>query len=856
MSTSPHRTLLAISVASALFAAGPAIAGQLIADGTVETPTATAYETTLDNEHAFHARNRGQIIATGELELSTSGDGAAGVFLEGMSHVSMLGAEGKRMSVRTTGLNAAGIHINDGTLTEASYLDIQTEGDGSAGMEVEHGQMLIRDSTIKTLGEAAHGILKQGVGSGTVERVLITTGGDHAIGMKVVSSLVNVNDGTRIETAGEQAHGLVIEGVGKVNLWNSQVIANGLDAWGAVVDDAGSLALDGALIESSLAGRGGVRVRGGADSRLALARGSRIAGLNNIAVSLDAAVSGRFALDLAGSYLEGDIVHTREDLEAGRVSTAKVHVSLTGNSVWTGASTLLESVSLTDSWWVMGRGSAVGELQVRDGLVALMTPAHAENTVLSVTSDLHASNAVFHFSGALDGDDSRIGRIHVQGDAFGDGRVSVDNIGGLGAETITGIPLFQIDGASLADFTLNGRVVADLYEYFLHKGGVPGGEGNWYLRSEIPAPPVDPCESDPTVPGCPVDPMDPGEPTAPGNPGGPGIPGAPGDPQDPNDPTGPWTPGDPIGRPGPLLRSEAGAYLANQQAALNMFVHRLAERRGGMRAEDDRTVWARLDSQQADFDALGGQLLVDGGSSVLQVGSDLLRAGNAIYGVMLGVGNANSTVVSERTGYSAKGQVRGSAIGVYGTWQQDAGGDQGFYADGSLQHGRFKNRVQGMGLHRESYDSRAIIGALEGGYIAPVWRGASATLFVQPQVQLIYSRFHAGQHVERNGTTVGNAKAGGVAGRIGARVFGHSMALGNRVQPYLGVNWLRGPATNALDFNGQTLAVGMPRDRVEVQGGAELELGERVGAWGGVSLQRADQNYRNIIGQVGIRVAW
>jgi autotransporter family porin len=48
----------------------------------------------------------------------------------------------------------------------------------------------------------------------------------------------------------------------------------------------------------------------------------------------------------------------------------------------------------------------------------------------------------------------------------------------------------------------------------------------------------------------------------------------------------------------------------------------------------------------------------------------------------------------------------------------------------------------------------------------------------------------------------------------------------------------------------------MPRDRVEVQGGAELELGERVGAWGGVSLQRADQNYRNIIGQVGIRVAW
>lgn len=167
-----------------------------------------------------------------------------------------------------------------------------------------------------------------------------------------------------------------------------------------------------------------------------------------------------------------------------------------------------------------------------------------------------------------------------------------------------------------------------------------------------------------------------------------------------------------------------------------------------------------------------------------------------------------------------------------------------------------KGGVQGVGLHRESYGTRAIIGALDGGCIAPVWRGASATLFVQPQVQLIYTRFQAGQHVERHGTTVGNAEAGGLGGRIGARVFGHSTALGNRVQPFLGVNWLRGAATNALDFNGQTLAAGNSRDRYEVQGGAELELGGRVGAWGGMSLQRGGQNCPNVIAQAGIRVAW
>ncbi|MNC75276.1 hypothetical protein D3C75_1267800 [compost metagenome] len=72
----------------------------------------------------------------------------------------------------------------------------------------------------------------------------------------------------------------------------------------------------------------------------------------------------------------------------------------------------------------------------------------------------------------------------------------------------------------------------------------------------------------------------------------------------------------------------------------------------------------------------------------------------------------------------------------------------------------------------------------------------------------------------------------------------------------MAANWLRGPRTNALAFNGETLGADMPRNRYEVQAGAELKLGQRWSAWGGMSVQRGDHAYRNVGGQLGMRVRW
>lgn len=306
-----------------------------------------------------------------------------------------------------------------------------------------------------------------------------------------------------------------------------------------------------------------------------------------------------------------------------------------------------------------------------------------------------------------------------------------------------------------------------------------------------------------------------------------------------------------------MLRPEAGAYLANQSAAVGMFGLGLVDRQGAFGiSEGWRHLWTRVDRQRTDLTALGGQLSVDGNSSVLQVGSDMVSMGNIVVGVMMGTGRSSASVESRVSGYRASGHVRGTAIGVYGTWLQDAADGEGAYVDGSAQYARFRNEVHGAGLDRERYRSQLANVSLEAGYTYALMAGESMSLFVRPNMQASYSRYTAGAHQESNGTVVGNADAGGTAGRVGVRLLGRDFRAGNQIQPYLGLNWIRSRGVSRLDFNGQALQADVPRDRHEVQAGAEMRFGERVGAWGGLSLQRGGHEYRSAAGQLGLRVAW
>lgn len=728
--------------------------------------------------------------------------------------------------------NGVGIRVTNGDLV-VDGSTITANGTYWQAISVLGGTAQVTGSRLRTLGQNGHGLYAEGgvsaapIANGNMIDIL--TEGDGAIGaIARLGGTVHLADSV-VRTTGINSHGVLSGGRGEMALVNTHVRTEGEGAWAAVINDNGQMSIDGGSLVS--AQHGGIWLRSSRDPVLTLSNGVVVSGGNGIGLALDAAVAGRFdvALD-GGSQLHGDIVITPEDEDAGLVPQSEVHVRLADGALWQGSSDLVQTLALErGSQWTLTGDAIVGELQARDSVVALSDGSGRFNT-LTVEGDLHSEGATFLFQGALAGDDSAIDRLHVRGDTSGDALIAVRSIGGVGAPTVDGIQLIEVDGASLASYALTGRAVGGSYEYFLFQGGLADPtDGHWYLRSQW----FDVCEDDPGAPGCV------------GNPGPDPIEGGEGE-----DGGGIV---DPI-RPPPVLRPEAGAYLANQSAAVNMFAHRMHDRTGALTGE--RTAWARVGRSNADFTAVGGQLSVDGNTSVLQIGSDLLRRGNAAFGVMLGNGRADSSVLSELTGYSAKGRVRGTALGVYGTWLQDAEGTGGAYVDAAMQFGRFDNRVQGIGLEPEHYDARVATASLEMGHTFNVRQGAGSSLYVQPQLQLTYADYRADRHVESNGTVVDHADAGGLSGRLGVRVFGHGIAGGNTVQPYLGVNWLRGSGTSTLQFNDDTLGADVPRNRYEMQAGAELKLGQRWGAWGGLSVQRGDHGYRNVGGQVGVRMAW
>ncbi|MBH1552607.1 autotransporter outer membrane beta-barrel domain-containing protein [Stenotrophomonas maltophilia] len=748
-----------------------------------------------------------------------------------------LGMEDGEANIESSSIvvrNGMGVSVQGNSKATVHASTITTGGDHNPAVAVLHGDATLSQTRLHTTGMNAHALHTFGdnitTPTITASHVDVLTEGESAYGATARKGGTVHLAHSVLRTRGEKAHGVLADGRGEMNLTNTHVVTEGEGAWAAAIIDGGRLQIDGSALVSEK--HGGIWVRDSRDPGLTLANGALVSGGNGIALALDAAVAGRFDVALeGGSQMVGDIVITPEDEEAGLVPQSEVHVRLADGSLWQGSSDLVQTMAIErGSQWTLTGDATVGELQVMDSGVALSDGSGRFNT-LTVGGDLHSEGATFLFQGALAGDDSAMDRLHVRGDTSGDALVAVKNMGGAGAQTIDGIQLIEVDGASLADYALVGRAVGGSYEYFLFKGGLlDPNDGNWYLRSQW----FDVCEEDPNAPGCVVDP---------------------GPDPDPVDPIDPIDPVDPV-IPPPVLRPEAGAYLANQSAAVNMFAHRLSDRMGAVAMGDERAAWARVGRSNADFTAVGGQLSVDGNTSVLQIGTDVWQRGNAALGVMLGSGRADNTVVSDLTGYSAKGRVRGTAVGVYGTWLQQADGSEGAYADAQLQYGRFSNRVHGIALDQEHYDSRMRSGSLEAGYTFNVWQGTSSNVYVQPQMQLSYTDYSANRHVESNGTVVDGAEAGGLAGRVGVRAFGQRAGMGTVVQPYLGVNWLRSSGRNAIDFQGEALRADLPRNRYEVQAGAELKISHRLGAWGGLSAQRGDHGYRNVGGQLGVRLAW
>lgn len=738
-------------------------------------------------------------------------------------------------SSNITSRNGVGVLVLNDSAVSITGSSITAGGEFWQAISVMGGHTAVSDSVLRTLGDNGHGIYAEG-GSGRplidATQVDVLTQGDRAIGaIARLGGSVNLLD-SQVVTLGNAAHGVLAGGRGELTLYNTHVRAEGEDAYAAVINDNGRMTINGGSLVSTR--HGGLWVRSTRDAGVTLGGGTVVSGGNGIGMALDAAVAGRFDVALQeGSQLLGDIVTTPDDVAAGLLPQSQVHVQLADGALWLGTSDLVQTLSLdAGSQWTLTSDARIGELEVRDSTVAISDGSGRFN-MLTVDGDLHTERATLLFSGALGGDGSAIDRLHVRGGATGDAQVAVRNIGGVGGQTVDGIALIQVEGAALATYTLAGRAVGGTYEYFLHKGGLTDpSDGIWYLRSQL----GDRCELDPAAPGCEVAPgpgPDPGEGSEGGEEGG----------------------GDPI-TPPVVLRPEGGAYLANLTAAQNMFALGYHHRHAG---QNSGRGWVRVDGSRNGFDAVSRQLDIRGNNQSLAVGADLVRndAGSA-FGVMLAGGNASSTAVNGLTGYYTRGKVKGEALGVYGTWRA-AHGDPyaGFYVDASVQRAQFRNRVEGVALTPERYDSKVWQGAVEAGYALRLGGDARGGLFLEPQLQVGYNRWDSLRHTEANGTVVTTRDADGIFGRAGVRLSGVTR-WGNgaaQVQPFIAAHWLHQRAASSVLMDEERVDARIPRSRGEFSGGASVKFAGGVGVWGGLTLQRAS-GYHQTSAQMGVSYSW
>lgn len=535
-----------------------------------------------------------------------------------------------------------------------------------------------------------------------------------------------------------------------------------------------------------------------------IANGSAVEAGNGVALELDSGTSA--SIRVSGSSIRGDLV-----ARPTSAAPTTLDVDLADRSMLVGAIVNGSTVSVTDSVWRLTGDSSAQQLFANTGSTIELGNGSGFN-MLTVAGNFSGADGTIIFNTVLAGDNAATDKLIIGGDTSGTANVRVNNVGGAGAQTDKGIELIQVGGVSNGQFNLAGRAVGGQYEYFLHKG--TGADGNWYLRSQLPTQP-DPCVIDPSLPECnPVDPE-------------------------------------------PVLRPEPGAYLANLQAAQTMFRLGYHNRNAG---QNSGRAWARVDGSRNGFDAISRQLDIRGNSQALTVGADVWRhdSGSSV-GVMLSSGNASSTSTNKLTGYYARGKVKGEALGIYGTWRggNDADPYAGFYADGSLQRAQFRNRVEGIGLDTERYDSRAWQGAVETGYAFRVGGASNGGIYLEPQLQVGYSRWDSNRHTEANGTVVSTENANGVFGRAGLRLSGVTR-WGNgaaEVQPYLAANWLHTRAESQIRMDDEIADARIPRSRGEFSGGASVKFANGIGAWGGLSLQKAS-GYHQTSAQVGVSYSW
>jgi autotransporter family porin len=480
-----------------------------------------------------------------------------------------------------------------------------------------------------------------------------------------------------------------------------------------------------------------------------------------------------------------------------------------GSASSAGASLASGQIDIKATGALGGYGTLSGDV-VNEGMLLVGSVAEGALTgyasnfgSLTIGGDYTANGGTIVFNTVLEDDSSTTDTLIIQGSTAGSGKVRVINAGGTGDQTSAdGIKLIEVQGNSNGTFTLSGRAVAGAYEYFLYQGGVINPtDGHWYLRSQLAR----------TIE--------------------------------------------------PIIRPETGAYLANIQAANEMFGLSLFDREANL-VGDDQGVWMRYSASRSMVKESSGQLRSRVYSQTTQLGVDLydrlLNDDNQIkFGAMFGYGSASHKTDSIYSTARADGKTDGYSVGVYGTWYKNEGDIRKAYIDAWLQHAWLDQEVSGTELANEKYKSSGVMASLEAGYAFKLTAGAESAVYLQPQAQVTVSGVKADSHREQGGTVVKQKGSANVKTRLGVRLFADGTSQSSAAfRPYAEVNWINNSQNYRAEFDGVAMSQSGAKNIGEFKLGADGKLSKSVALSGSTSMKSGASGYNSLGAQVNLKVSF
>ncbi|HFO2833722.1 TPA: autotransporter YcgH [Escherichia coli] len=827
----------------------------------------------------------------------------------------------------TTEDESHAVKVDDGVTRYINNASVMTSGDGSYGISVDSQNkvLYISDSDIKTSGSVSNkennkdvngGITASAVVSefgGTIVMNgdnLVETGGAYSAGLlSQVNDSGNVENNTRLETtdktiivtSGENAVGVLAcsspgesrtcvdavddevsdsnsyEVISRADLKmnGGSITTNGINSYGAYANgEKAYINLDYVALETLADGSYAVAIRQGnidiknssittTGTKAPIAKiynGGELFFSNVTAVSeqdkgisIDAsnidsqAKIALLSVELSSALDSIDVNKTTTDVSILNRSIItpgnNVLVNNTGgglniissDSTLNGATKLVSGTTTLklseNTIWNMKDDSVVTHLTNSDSIINLSYDdgqTFTQGKTLTVKGNYVGNNGQLNIRTVLGDDKSATDRLIVEGNTSGSTTVYVKNAGGSGAATLNGIELITVNGdESPADAFRQGdaRIAAGAFEYQLKQQGK-----NWYLTSYQSVNEEDNSSE--------------------------------GNSESTETPT-------------PVLRPEAGSYVANLAAANTLFVMRLNDRAGETRyidpvTEQERSsrLWLRQIGGHNAWRDSNGQLRTTSHRYVSQLGADLLTGGftdsdSWRLGVMAGYARDYNSTHSSVSDYRSKGSVRGYSAGLYATWFADDISKKGAYIDAWAQYSWFKNSVKGDELAYESYSAKGATVSLEAGYGFALNKSfgleaAKYTWIFQPQAQAIWMGVDHNAHTEANGSRIENDANNNIQTRLGFRTFirtqeKNSGPHGDDFEPFVEMNWIHNSKDFAVSMNGVKVEQDGARNLGEIKLGVNGNLNPAASVWGNVGVQLGDNGYNDTSVMVGLK---